>query len=271
MMYFCKGKEGKGKSDFLQMKWCSAPNFDTSMTFIKHPGVGYNGDLDDPVYSGQRGIAENYKWPTGKILDNIKYIVGNMTHDTREPDLVVVDSSLWDLSVWAEKDGQVSDARVLRWCHHDLPGLLAKVSDVFPSSRVAFRTAPNCIHCPKPPDKLFSNREIDGLYKCITSSTRGGKLFDKYEVVDFHAIMSNLSVDMDPTALYQEDGYHPSGHPSMLYMMEIIRLLGETPHAVDAHPPHHHHPHHHPHPHPTHPTTPAREPDDDPDDLIWTL
>jgi len=216
------------------MKWCFDESLNTRVASMFHPGVGYNGDLEDPFYTGRRGIPENFKWSTMRILDVHARRLAQMALQG-DPDLVVVDSSLWDLSAWVEKDGrEVSDARVRRWCQHDLPGLLAKVSDVFPSSRVAFRTAPNCLHCPTRGAALFGNPAIDQLYKCITSSTRGGKLFDKYEVVDYYAIVKNIPAD-DPQAssLYESDGYHPSWYASLKYVNETLRLLGVTPSAPD--------------------------------------
>jgi len=243
LVAFCKGKAGKGNADFLQMKWCFDESLNTRVASMFHPGVGYNGDLEDPFYTGRRGIPDNFKWSTMRILDVHARRLAQMALQG-DPDLVVVDSSLWDLSAWVEKDGrEVSDARVRRWCQHDLPGLLAKVSDVFPSSRVVFRTAPNCQNCPSG-GALFGNPAIDQLYKCITSSTRGGKLFDKYEVVDYYAIVKNIPAD-DPQAssLYESDGYHPSWYASLKYVNETLRLLGVTPSAPDTDDHHHHHHH----------------------------
>jgi len=148
-----------------------------------------------------------------------------------EPTLVVVDSSLWDLMVWrigTETDQdlpvprKVTEARVQQWCQQDLPGLLGNVSEHFPRSRIAFRTAPTIQR-----DNIkMGKRDIELFYKCITSSTgKQGQLFGKYDIIDYHAIMEKL-IDRNVPGLFRDDGYHPTEYPSALYLNEVLRFVG---------------------------------------------
>jgi len=151
------------------------------------------------------------------------------------PHMVVVDSSLWDLVAWrlgsslctakpvSPTPTEVTEARVQQWVDHDLKKLLSRVSSVFPNSRIVFRTAPTIDHTPKF-DK-FSKRDMDLLYKYISSSTTNGKLFGEYEIIDYHTILERL-IDRRVPGLFAEDGYHPSWYPSELYVNEILRRVG---------------------------------------------
>merc|ERR1740138_704772 len=104
------------------------------MGFIFHPGVGYNGTLHHPFHSSYSTRPEAYvgAYGTGAIL---KWHANSTSWAMLggPPDLVVVDSSLWDLAVWREQDKtQVSTKRVKAWCQHDLPLLLETVAETFP-------------------------------------------------------------------------------------------------------------------------------------------
>mmetsp|Transcript_59632 Transcript_59632/g.158551 ORF Transcript_59632/g.158551 Transcript_59632/m.158551 type:complete len:323 (-) Transcript_59632:48-1016(-) len=227
LMEFCDG-HGEQTDYPVESAWCINEDLHLKMGYIYHPGVGANGDLHKPTALAKGpstgAILKTYANATSFYMLN-----GN-------PHLVVVDSSLWDLLVWRlgtlgggrpmPEPKEVTTGRVQQWCKHDLPLLLQSVSEVFPTSRVAFRTAPTIDHTPT--HEKFEKRDIALLYKCISSSTTNGMLFGKYEVIDYHAIMAKLIKRKVPN-LYRIDGYHPSEYPSRLYVNEILRRVGMNP------------------------------------------
>lgn len=205
---------------------------------------------------------------TFQTSDILKYHANTTAHTMLQgnPDLVVVDSSLWDLAVWKERvqcgsrpcDGQsgwpcalpcgsrrcsgecgsgactcnrsrtVSRQRVQQWCKHDLPGLLERVQRAFPTSRIAFRTAPTIIDTKAERHEWFTSHDIELLYECVTSSTEKGKLFGKYEIIDYRAIVKELA-DQHAPGLYRYDGYHPNWYASTMYVHKVLRSLGVQP------------------------------------------
>jgi len=220
-------------NNFLQTRWCSDTTHNIRMGFMFHPGVGYYGDLKKPFhstwYKGAHAYAGAYS--TREILRNHASST-SWAMLGGPPDLVVVDSSLWDLAVWRQEDKkQVSRERVRQWCQHDLPGLLELVTEKFPTSRIVFRTAPT-MGTLAPGEKggleQFDKQEIEFLYDCITSSTIEGMLFGRYEIIDYHAIMQKL-VDRDVPGAFLGDGFHPGWYPSALYINEILRRVGAKP------------------------------------------
>jgi hypothetical protein len=136
----------------------------------------------------------------------------------------------------------MSKERVQQWCKHDLLGLLDRVQNTFPTSRIAFRTAPTVIDKKVRSGKVVSatSRDIELLYDCIASSMIEGKLFGKFEVIDYHAIVKEL-IDNSRNGqdFFRSDGYHPNSHVSTLYINEILRRVGAKPRDPDdpdAHP-----------------------------------
>lgn len=217
---------------FSHSNWCFDRSLNVKIGAMFHPGVGYKGDLEYPFWhywgSPLSVISGAGNYSTKTLLD--KYAINfSQSMFQREPDMVVVDSSLWDLAVWQQEDGDDERAerpqeRVQQWCQHDLPGLMATVSRTFPDSRVAFRTAPECLTCSI---NKFTNRMIEQLHECITQSTRRGKLFGMYDIIDLRGLMQNLSAGAYREYAYREDGYHQSKYASLLYLNEVFRHLRE--------------------------------------------
>jgi len=227
LLEFCwtHGTNTENTSEPVQTAWCFQKDLNLKLGYIWHPGVGLHGDLHNP-------FAVSRCKSTGKILEHY----ANETSSSMiqgDPHLVVVDSSLWDLLVWRlgtsgqgavwGQPKEVTEERVQQWCQQDVPNLLGNVSKIFPNSRIAFRTAPTIDHTPK--NEKFEKRDIELLYKCISSNTKKGMLFGKYEVIDYHAIMNKL-VDRKLPNLFNGDGYHPASYPSALYMTEVLRRVG---------------------------------------------
>lgn len=222
---------------------CTDQQRDLAMGFVFHPGVGYNGDLQPPFYNRTRYgnikssvIGEGDK----SLFEQSMRMVGE-----QYPDMVIVDSSLWDLANWANIDrrGDPTPERLQQWCDRDLPNMLKQVKRTFNKSRVIFRTAPftaRFIPMGITGVSLFSNEGIKSMRHCVKKKTKGGMLFGKYPVIDYFSLLESfLPVDMHGQriknqslwnqSLWQADGYHPSKEPARLYINDILRLMDLPP------------------------------------------
>lgn len=224
VQFYCGPRGGSHRSDFLYARWCYDHDLKVNLGSIFHPGMGYNGDLKPPFHNAWD--KWKFRYTTQEILDKHAKQMARSLVKTDDPDLVVVDSSLWDLAVWRMLDNdEPSDAQVQKWCEHDLPSFLSNVSGVFPKSRIAYRTAPTVARILKHEISKFSRASVEKLYECVTRQTTGGKLFGKYDLVDYHAIVQ-AQVDAGKDNLFQEDGYHPARWLSELYMQNVLKLVG---------------------------------------------
>jgi len=122
----------------LNSSWCRSSELNVRMSYVFHPGVGVNGDLDEPSFSNGPS--------TGQILKHFAK-EASMVMLKAEPTLIVVDSSLWDLASWnvgplhghteswvythTPIAKNVTKERVQQWCEHDLLTLLSEVSANF--------------------------------------------------------------------------------------------------------------------------------------------
>lgn len=235
--YFCGARESPmtlredinipGKGDF-KARSCDDPTRDTSFMYMLLPGTGYNGSLQAPFFTG-------FEPSTLPVVNEIAPAFAGA-----RPDLVVVDSSLWDLANWQIVDGGGDAAHldvakhVQEWCARALPTLMGAVAGAFPRSRVVFRTAPatfaNCSS-----KKAFSNGSdghvcwhpgVDLLHECVMDSLSEGRLLGRYDVIDYYKIMADLWKTFVPKKLYRSDGYHPGSFPAIRYFNEILALLG---------------------------------------------
>jgi hypothetical protein len=201
------------------------------IAYIGHAGVGLNGDLDYPFFQAPNlGKTKWQFFPTWQVIKHAPEFSMSAL-GTYAPDLVVVETSLWDLSVWWQKTGhKATPERLQQWCDKDLPYLLKSVSDVFPQSRIVFRTAPKA--APRSVER-WTPEDFVAMHDCVLRRSAGtGKVFERVGVIDYYDIMEKLfesTARTDPDhveLLWRADGYHPSPMPSRLYFNEIYKLLG---------------------------------------------
>lgn len=225
--------------NFLRVA-CADRARDLAVGFVFHPGVGYRGDMQPPFYNRTKygNIASSIIGEGREaLLKHSLRMIGE-----RQPDMVVVDTSLWDLVVWAsiDKTGDPSEARLRQWCDHDMPNLLHRVWGAFSASRIVFRTAPTTARpiWLKPEGvPQFSDRGIEAMYDCVRRNSVKGKLFGKFDVIDYHGIVDELgykhlpapggqrSARVKDQEMWLHDGYHPNKEPARRYMNEILRLM----------------------------------------------
>jgi len=226
----------RNMSEILEARWCRDPELNINVASLFHPGVGYNGDLQAPFFFRwtPHGLNDvRYSPSTAEILDSIAYPTAKyLLHGP--PHLVVVDSSLWDLSAWHTVGAQDhSPQRVRRWCDHDLPSLLRNVSAAFPNSSVAFRTAPPFSGQRQDwPWFSLTAQDVRDLYDCVQNRTENGKLYGKYSVIDYRNLVISLK-KRKMREIFMHDGMHPHALPSLLYVNEVLKMANATPPKVD--------------------------------------
>ncbi|CAK0847471.1 unnamed protein product [Prorocentrum cordatum] len=227
-----------GKVDRFYRVGCYDEERQLNIGFVFHPGVGINGDLQPPFYNRtQWGSNIGQPISDDKVLRKwSSSMVGELF-----PDMVVVDSSLWDLSTWASWGMRnVTADRLRQWGMRDLKNELARVSEAYNKSRIVFRTAP-AVYKTKwvvsdtgyeyKDVAVFSNDGIRQMQKELRKHIKDGKLYGKYEVIDYSQIMDDLIQERgaDDPSLWLKDGYHPkteSAEPSRRYLNEVFRLMG---------------------------------------------
>jgi len=209
------------------------------ISVLQHPGVGLHGDLDIPFYNPNQKRRppgtelENSDGAHGKILPTYK-VISDAPAFARGvlgpgPNLVVVETSLWDLAGWKQQTGHhATPERLQQWCDKDLPFLLKKVTDVFPQSRVVFRTAPQVAEWN---NVKWTQANFEAMHECVVRRSAGtGEVFKGVGVIDYHEIMDKLIASAaKKNDLWRPDGYHPSALPGRLYLNQIFGLIGVEP------------------------------------------
>jgi len=238
--YFC-GMPGKK----FAMLWCQNEERDHKVGYEFHPGVGMKGDMKPPFWNRTRYGAEignpvlGGDIPGSMPLKKQALQLMNMPLNlTQFPDLVVVESSLWDISTWASWGSKnVTEERLRQWGDRDLRNLMTRVSEAFNESRVVFRSAPITyktvfLTSDSDPQKhldvaVYGPDSVHMMKHELDRQIVGGKLYGKYEVLDYYKIMIDLIKErgvVDPH-LWMPDGVHPGKEPSRRYMNQILQLM----------------------------------------------
>jgi hypothetical protein len=228
-----------------------------TIAVLQHPGVGLSGDLEGlfwnpgkknessvqgrrphgthPDKAGKNGAHWKFL-PTKGVIKHAP-VFSSICFGTRTPDLVVVESSLWDLASWWQLTGhQATPERLEQWCNKDLPFLLESVTNVFNESRVVFRTAPQVASWSDTIER-WTLDNFEALHRCVERrSARTGEVFKNVGVIDYHEIMDELmksksdgDTRLQDEDLWLEDGYHPSALLGRHYLNEIFKLLNVPP------------------------------------------
>jgi len=225
------------------------------LAVLQHPGVGLNGDLDVPFwnpgeahaahaaaqakYNQTRPAGTNPEspleaiwqfFPTVAVINHAPKF-SQLAFGTASPDLVVVETSLWDLAGWWQHTGhRATPERIQQWCDKDMPYLLKTVSAYFPQSRIVFRTAPKV--APWSTER-WTQQNFEAMHDCVLQKSAARvEAFEHVGVIDYYDVMEKLiaSTGRDQLdSLWKSDGYHPSEMPGRLYLNEIFKLLGVKP------------------------------------------
>jgi len=219
--YFCNAvgstvEKFKTVNPFSYLSHCNVGRF--TLAYMFHPGSS-----PTPYFTEFAGTATT------------KNVVTNSLHDVRmqfgrDPSLIVVDSSLWDVSNWWEKKGRpaapypVPTADIHSWCTQYVPELLAHVQTVYPHSGIAFRTAPTVFAA----NGYGQQPEIiDAMVQCIaTKKDPMNRLYGKYGYIDYHNFVDEVLQHAAGPAMktYYKDSLHPGPTLSLMYMNKVLNL-----------------------------------------------
>jgi len=219
--YFCNAvgstvQNFQTKNAFSYLAHCNVGKF--TIAYIFTPGAS-----PAPYFSEYAGTATT------------QAVVKNSVHDVmlqfgREPSVVIVDASLWDVSNWWQMHGRPADpypiphAEIVRWCTRDVPDLLAWVQTNYPRSSVAFRTPPTVFA-----DNGYGQNpgNIDTMVQCITEQKDPlNRLYGKYGFIDYHDFVDQALQHAvgPPMQTYYKDSLHPGPTLSMIYMNKVLNL-----------------------------------------------
>lgn len=158
---------------------------------------------------------------------------------SRQPTFVVVDASLWDVSSWYSRRPSPwpPHDRIRYWCTAEVPTLLATVSGLFPSSRVAFRTPPRTAFSSAAAGHGQDNATLEAMAACLWEHTdpRSWQLHGRFDVLPYHELVDAMAQQPNATTRHVwPDKRHP-GVPSVeLYLAAVLLWMKEGVGAVRA-------------------------------------
>jgi len=220
--YFCKavGSEVQNfvtRNPFAYLAHCDVGKF--TVAYIFHPGAS-----PAPYFGEYAGTATTMDVVRNSVYD-VKMQFG------REPTAIIVDSSLWDVSNWWQKNGRpqdpypIPDAQITQWCSRDVPELLRWVQTAYPRSGVAFRTPPT----------VFANNGygqtpfiVDKMVACIEQhKDPSNKLYGQFGFIDYHNFVDEVlqQSGVSPMPHYYKDSLHPGLRLSLMYMNRVLNWV----------------------------------------------
>jgi len=147
-----------------------------------------------------------------------------------DPDLVLLDSALWDLAKWWQRRGSPRSRRgaqpvqaaaddMREWCHKDVPEALHWVKDAFPRSTIAFQVPPTILEA----QYGRSPKALDQMAACIKTELAGGSTV----LIDYHKLMDEelTKVAARQDAFRIKDGHPDPIHPAVQVGLEYIGEL----------------------------------------------
>jgi len=232
LIAFCASVGSKLHGNPYEGQFCKVGNLTTA--FLFHPGSG-----EPPYFSlydkALDGKHMKHHPSTHDIITKHAPIFTQSIMGA-QPDLVVVDDSLWSLSKWWEHNGgdismtnqssfPIPSKELQQWCNGGLKSHMGLVAATYPSSRVAFRTAPTVT-------KPFYGQTaeiIDIMQECIAAQTNGDRLFGKYSVIHFHDMVDRMMQSSkekgQPVEDLYCDGIHPGPEISLAYANMVLDLV----------------------------------------------
>lgn len=225
--YLCHAANGVAmesivnSAPFSYLAHCSVGG--VTLAYIFHPGASA------PPYSAQYNPL---------VLGTTRDILQRSHHDImvkfgKEPNAIIVDASLWDVSNWWGKIGsppypypvQSLFPYLERWCNNDVPQLLTDVATIYPTSAIAFRTAPT----------VFGGHDntgqhplaVDSMVDCLDHhSDAYGKIFGRFTVIDYHQFVDGtLQAAGASGASYYQDSLHPGAVLSLVYLNNVLNWV----------------------------------------------
>jgi len=199
------------------MLWCS-PIGGFSMAFLLNFGYG-----EPPYYTKIEANFWHDRSEEHIMIDGHEVSVRGL--GTSEPSVVVVDSSLWDLSRWWEQKGKpessdVPDDKLLEWCHEGVPQIINWTARAFPKSAIAFRTPPTMVYA----EFGRTPEAIEKMADCIRK-----ELIGKVDLIDYHALVDSLG---DRISGLYTNAAHPSRLINLMYWNTVLNYVRDC--SVDC-------------------------------------
>lgn len=175
---------------------------------------------------------------TEQIIDIDAPQLAKRTLGTDAPNIVVVESSLWDLVKWWEWSGsppmdkyETPNLNIQAWCTQEMPDLLKRVRQQFPSSQVLFRTPPTVEEIEHPVMHGETPEAIESLAKCIHAQLREDEVFDYRQLVDDLIGQASELVRNNPRVnparlIFSSDGRHPGKCAGIKYFHALLSKFG---------------------------------------------
>jgi len=210
---------------------CSRAGFDA--VYILHPGAGSLPYFRPYLLGGlPTNTSEVLRLSRQRILRRIE----------RDPTFVVVDASLRDAEAWWKLATIAPDPRVgsssftrraaaartrwpphhlvQHWCTVEVPALLQEAQAVYPTARIAFRTAPRTA-LKDPPQNAET---IDAMTKCLWEhTTPEWKLHGQFDLIPYHELVNALALFPKATSgKLWPDLQHPAPQAQDLYLASVL-------------------------------------------------
>jgi len=203
--YFCNAATGVTPESLLYsspmsyLAFCDVGQFTVAYAF--HPGAS------PPPY------AQDYN---PSVMGTTRDIVAKTKNDViakfgRAPTAIILDASLWDTANWWQKSGwppYPSYANggtypyLQQWCNTDVPDLLMYVASLYPSTPIAFRTAPTVFSDPN--SFGLSAIVIEQMVACVEQhkDAWGNVYGGGFGLIDYHHFVDNLLLQSPAPSQY---------------------------------------------------------------------
>lgn len=155
----------------------------------------------------------------------------------KPPDAVIVDSSIWDVANWWQRNGKPQNwpfphGEIWQWSEVTVPTFLSLVSKLMPHSHIAFRSQPQAFagHYTSGPwlwtqrindivEEMYSN-----LVKHYDHST--ALLYGKYPLLDYHYVVQSKHKEWGgDLRRFYNDEIHPGPELSLAYMAVVYKWV----------------------------------------------
>eukprot|EP00746_Dinoflagellata_sp_MGD_P164585 gnl/MRDRNA2_/MRDRNA2_93293_c0_seq1.p1 gnl/MRDRNA2_/MRDRNA2_93293_c0~~gnl/MRDRNA2_/MRDRNA2_93293_c0_seq1.p1 ORF type:complete len:352 (+),score=45.54 gnl/MRDRNA2_/MRDRNA2_93293_c0_seq1:113-1168(+) len=202
----------------------------TTLIWALNPGSGKPPHWDQEYLKNFEGLQVNSieKYVTGHVKELVTE-KASLNGSPVVPDLIVFESSLWDLAKWTttgeNKDGKVAETTLQRWCKTDIPEEINVLKNTWPTSNLVLRTPP-MIETPGYRGNGGSaendNLALNYMYGCMVMD-----LGKKYDVIDYHAVMDEYIKQHGikgafPKGDAKYGGYHPNHEADVLFINEVL-------------------------------------------------
>lgn len=165
-------------------KWCAVNGL--TIVFSLFPGA-----TPPPYFRGWK--SKTLATPHSIMAFRLWQIQGTFG---KAPDAVIVDSSLWDVANWWQKDGSpqnwpMPDLQIKTWCESTIPAFLMDLQGRLPNSHIALRTIPP-VFATRGSEWAFARRGPEIVSKMNSCLWNQHQLYGKYPLIDYNAAVHSM-------------------------------------------------------------------------------